>query len=164
GAELRRLFESAIATGRRVRSETGIGRGAASVPYAGVEFARGRLGTLNQSTVLLIGTGDTAQLAAKQLAKRGARNLLILGRCTALRPAGPPPPRAGPPPTPPAATTPPPPPPPPPRPPALPNTPPPPPPRPPRPPPHRRRTPPPRPADSVPLLLIDLSVPRDVDP
>src|SRR5262249_50852382 len=68
GAELRRLFESAIATGRRVRSETGIGRGAASVPYAGVEFARGRLGTLNQSTVLLIGTGDTAQLAAKQLA------------------------------------------------------------------------------------------------
>src|SRR6201995_2709045 len=55
GAELRRLFESAIAAGRRVRSRTAIGRGATSVPYAGVEFARRRLGTLSQSTALLIG-------------------------------------------------------------------------------------------------------------
>ena len=80
GAELRRLFESAIAAGRRVRSRTAIGRGATSVPYAGVEFARRRLGTLSESTVLLIGTGDMAQLAAKQLVKRGAHDLLVLGR------------------------------------------------------------------------------------
>lgn len=80
GAELRRLFESAIAAGRRVRSETGIGRGAASVPYASVEFARRRLGTLDQSTVLLIGTGEMAQLAAKQLVRREVKQLLVLGR------------------------------------------------------------------------------------
>jgi len=80
GTELRRLFESAIAAGRRVRAETAIGRGAASVPQASVDFAHRRLGTLSQSTVLLIGTGDMAELAAKQLVKRGAKRLLVLGR------------------------------------------------------------------------------------
>jgi glutamyl-tRNA reductase len=80
GAELRRLFESAIAAGRRVRSGTAIGQGAASVPYASVELARRRLGTLHDSTALLIGTGDMAQLAAKELVKRGAKELLVLGR------------------------------------------------------------------------------------
>jgi glutamyl-tRNA reductase len=80
GAELRRLFESAVAAGRRVRAGTAIGRGAASIPYASVELARRRLGTLEQSTVLLIGTGDMAELAAKQLGKRGTKRLLVLGR------------------------------------------------------------------------------------
>jgi len=80
GAELRRLFESAVAAGRRVRSRTAIGRGAVSVPHATVEFARLRLGTLSQSTVLLIGTGNMGELVAKQLVKRGAQGLLVLGR------------------------------------------------------------------------------------
>ena len=80
GVELRRMFESAVAAGRRVRSGTTIGRGTASVPHASVEFARERLGTLSESTVLLIGTGTTGELAAKQLVKRGARQLLVLGR------------------------------------------------------------------------------------
>ena len=80
GAELRRLFESAIAAGRRVRAETAIGRGAASVPYASVELARSRFGALDESTVLLIGTGDMARLAAKQLVKRGTKHLLVFGR------------------------------------------------------------------------------------
>ena len=80
GVELRRLFECAIAAGRRVRSRTAIGQGATSVPYASVELARRRLGTLSQSTVLVIGTGDVAQLAAKQLIRRGAKELLVLGR------------------------------------------------------------------------------------
>jgi glutamyl-tRNA reductase len=80
GPELRRLFESAIAAGRRVRSRTALGRGIASVPQAGVEFVRRRLGTLNHSTVLLIGAGTVGELAAKHLAKHGARELLVLGR------------------------------------------------------------------------------------
>jgi glutamyl-tRNA reductase len=80
GAELRRLFESAVAAGRRVRAQTAIGRGAASVPYAAVEFARLRHGTLDRSTVLLIGAGDMGELAAKQLVKRGCKRLLVLGR------------------------------------------------------------------------------------
>ena len=80
GPELRRLFESAIAAGRRVRSRTRLGRGVASVPQASVEFARRRLGTLAGSTVLLIGVGRVAELAARQLAKRGLGELLVLGR------------------------------------------------------------------------------------
>ena len=80
GVELRRLFESAIATGRRVRSRTAIGRGAVSVPYATVEFARARLGTLSRATVLIIGTGALGELATRQLAKRGVKQLLVLGR------------------------------------------------------------------------------------
>jgi glutamyl-tRNA reductase len=80
GPELRRLFESAIAAGRQVRSRTALGRGVASVPQASVEFVRQRLGTLSEFTVLLIGAGTTGELAAKHLAKHGARELLVLGR------------------------------------------------------------------------------------
>ena len=80
GPQLRRLFESAIAAGRRVRSETAIGRGMASVPQASVEFARQRLGTLSESTALLIGAGTVSELAAKQLVKRGVAEVLVLGR------------------------------------------------------------------------------------
>jgi len=80
GPEVRRLFESAIAAGRLVRSRTDLGRGVTSVPHASVEFARRRLGTLEGSTALLIGTGRVAELAAGQLAKRGVRELLVLGR------------------------------------------------------------------------------------
>jgi glutamyl-tRNA reductase len=83
GPELRRMFECAAATGRRVRSDTAIGRGATSIPNASVEFARRRLGTLRDSSALVIGTGDTAQLAAKHLAKRGAKELLVLSRTPA---------------------------------------------------------------------------------
>jgi glutamyl-tRNA reductase len=80
GPELRRLFESAIAAGKRVRARTGIGRGIASVPHAGVELARRRRGTLRDAVVLLIGAGATAELAAKQLARHGVRELIVLGR------------------------------------------------------------------------------------
>jgi len=48
GPEVRRLFETAIAAGRRVRSHTGLGRGVASVSSAAVDFVRLRLGTLRQ--------------------------------------------------------------------------------------------------------------------
>jgi len=80
GPELRRLFESAIAAARRVRSETALGRGVASVPQASVEFARKRLGTLTRSTVLLVGAGNMGELAAKQLVKCRVGELLVLGR------------------------------------------------------------------------------------
>jgi glutamyl-tRNA reductase len=80
GPELRRLFESAIAAGRRVRSGTALSRGVASVPHASVEFVRQRLGPVSSSTVLLIGAGATGELAAKHLSKHKPRQLLILGR------------------------------------------------------------------------------------
>jgi len=83
GPELRRLFESAIAAGRRVRARTGLGRGLTNVPQAGVELARRRLGTLAGTTVLLIGAGRVAELAARDLRKHDVRELLVLGRAGA---------------------------------------------------------------------------------
>jgi len=80
GPELRRMFEAAISAGRRVRADTGLGRGLTSVPHASVEFARRRLGTLRHSTVLLIGAGRVGELAAGQIARHGARGLLVVGR------------------------------------------------------------------------------------
>jgi glutamyl-tRNA reductase len=80
GTELRRLFESAISAGRRVRSRTALGRGVASLPQASVELACQRLGTLHGSTALLIGAGATSALAAKQLARHDLRELLVVGR------------------------------------------------------------------------------------
>ena len=80
GPELRRLFEAAISAGRQVRSRTALARGVASVPQASIEFVRQRLGTLSRSTVLLIGAGTTGELAAKHLMKHGAREILVLGR------------------------------------------------------------------------------------
>jgi glutamyl-tRNA reductase len=80
GPELRRLFESAISAGRQARSRTALGRGVASLAQASVDLVRQRLGTLEESTVLLIGAGATGELAAKQLAHHGVRELVILGR------------------------------------------------------------------------------------
>jgi glutamyl-tRNA reductase len=80
GPELRRLFESAISAGRQARSRTALGRGVASLPQASVDLVRQRLGTLDGSTVLLIGAGAMGELAAKQLAHHGVRELVILGR------------------------------------------------------------------------------------
>jgi glutamyl-tRNA reductase len=80
GPELRRLFDSAIAAGRRVRSGTAVGRGVASIPHASIDFISRRLGTLSDSTVLLIGAGITGELAAKHLAKHSPREVLVFGR------------------------------------------------------------------------------------
>jgi glutamyl-tRNA reductase len=83
GPELRCLFESAISAGRQVRSRTALARGVASVSHASIELIRQRLGTLSQSTVLLIGAGTTGELAAKHLIRHRPRELLVLGRGSA---------------------------------------------------------------------------------
>jgi glutamyl-tRNA reductase len=74
GPELRRLFESAIAAARRVRAETALGHGVASIPRASVEYACRHRGTLSHSTVLLIDLAvprdvdpDAAALAGVEL-------------------------------------------------------------------------------------------------
>jgi glutamyl-tRNA reductase len=82
GPELRRMFESAISAGRQVRSRTALARGVASVSHASIELVRQRLGTLSQSTVLLIGAGTMGELAAKHLIKHRPHELLVLGRGT----------------------------------------------------------------------------------
>lgn len=80
GPVLSRLFRSAITTGKRVRHETSLGSGAASVSQAGVELARRRLETLENRRVLLVGSGDVSELAAQNLLANGAGELLVVNR------------------------------------------------------------------------------------
>jgi len=81
GTVVHRLFEEAIACGKRARTETEIGRGAVSVSLAAVQLARQILGRLKNHTVLLIGAGDTGETTAKMLLDDGAApNLLVCNR------------------------------------------------------------------------------------
>ncbi len=80
GAILTRLFRNAITTGKRVRHETSLGSGAASVSQAGVELARRRLGSLDDCRVLLVGSGAVSELAAQNLLANGAGELFVVNR------------------------------------------------------------------------------------
>ncbi len=81
GPVLNRMFRGALATGKRVRTETRIGEGGISVPSAAVELARRSLGgDLRARRVLLIGAGETAELTAKALAARGVEAVFVANR------------------------------------------------------------------------------------
>jgi glutamyl-tRNA reductase len=75
-----RLFRDAIATGKRVRTETALGRAHDSVSSVAVDLARSLLGDLAARTVLMIGAGETAELTAKALHQRGADTVFVANR------------------------------------------------------------------------------------
>jgi glutamyl-tRNA reductase len=77
---LSRLFHLAIASGRRVRNQTTLGRYAVSVSAAAVDAVRRQLADLQQATVLLIGAGDAGKLSARTLARLGTGRLLVASR------------------------------------------------------------------------------------
>jgi glutamyl-tRNA reductase len=83
GPVLHHLFQHALAAGKRVRTETALGQGAASVSQAGVELARHRLGELRGREVLLVGGGEVSELAAQNLVANGANRLMIVNRTLA---------------------------------------------------------------------------------
>ncbi len=80
GAILNRLFRGALAAGKRVRDETRIGEGGISVPSAAVELATRTLGELTGRHVLLIGAGETAELTARALTVRGVETVFVANR------------------------------------------------------------------------------------
>ncbi len=80
GVYLNRLFETANQTAKRVRTETNIGSGAVSVAYAAVELAAKIFKDLSKHTALLIGSGETGQLVAKHLKKKGVQKIIITNR------------------------------------------------------------------------------------
>ena len=77
---LSRLFHSALRTGGKVRSETRIGRNAVSVSSTAVALARNMLGDLTCSTVLVVGAGEAGKLAARSLRESGASRLVVTSR------------------------------------------------------------------------------------
>lgn len=80
GPVLRRLLRSAGAAGKRSRQETAISAGAVSLGYATVELARNIFRGLENCRVLLIGAGEIARSVARPLVERGARELRVANR------------------------------------------------------------------------------------
>lgn len=80
GHTLTRLMNRAFAVAKRVRNETGIGSSAVSISFVAVELARKVFETLSGTTVMLVGAGEMAELAAKHLLNYGASRILIANR------------------------------------------------------------------------------------
>jgi glutamyl-tRNA reductase len=80
GSVLQALRNRALASAKRARSETGIGHNAVSVSYVAVELARKIFGDLRGCNVLLVGAGKMSELAAKHLVRNGARATVLGGR------------------------------------------------------------------------------------
>jgi glutamyl-tRNA reductase len=75
-----RLFGAALQAGKRARSETGIGRERVSVSTVAVDLARDVVGDLASRSVVIIGTGEMAELTAQALAHQGVRPVFVANR------------------------------------------------------------------------------------
>jgi glutamyl-tRNA reductase len=80
GSVLNALRNRSIAAAKRARSETGIGQNAVSVSYVAVELAKKIFGELKERNVLLVGAGKMSELAARHLVRGGARATVLGGR------------------------------------------------------------------------------------
>jgi glutamyl-tRNA reductase len=80
GAIANRLFQDALRTGKRARSETGISRSPASVASVAVALATRALGGLAGRHVLVIGAGKHGELTARTLAEQGADTVFVASR------------------------------------------------------------------------------------
>jgi glutamyl-tRNA reductase len=80
GPQLQALFRAAVRTGRRARAETRIGASPAAFVEAGATLADRYLGGLEGRSVIVVGAGSMAALAAKHLTGRGAARLRIVSR------------------------------------------------------------------------------------
>ena len=80
GAILNRLFTKAFSVGKRIRSETTIATGAVSISYAAVELAKKIFNTLEGKTVAILGAGEMSELTAKHLVSNGVSNVIVANR------------------------------------------------------------------------------------
>jgi glutamyl-tRNA reductase len=83
GPQLDRLFQHAFSTAKRARSDTRIGANPVSVASTAVRLAQESFARLEESTVLLIGAGETIELAARHLVQAKVKRLLVANRTLA---------------------------------------------------------------------------------
>jgi glutamyl-tRNA reductase len=83
GPVLNRLFHASFAVGKRVRTETGLGSGAVSVSYAAVALAKKIFGDLHGRNVVVIGAGEMGKLTAIHLKSQNVRQITIVSRTIA---------------------------------------------------------------------------------
>src|SRR2546421_3368133 len=77
---LTQLFEQTMRVAKKVRTDTGIGEHAVSVPYAAVELAKKIFGELGGLQVLLLGAGEMGELTAEHLSKFGLKQIFVANR------------------------------------------------------------------------------------
>ena len=80
GQILNRLFTKAISVGKRVRTETNIASGAVSIGYAAVELAKKIFQSLENKTVAIVGAGEMSELTAQHLVENGASRVIVANR------------------------------------------------------------------------------------
>ncbi|OGW15765.1 MAG: glutamyl-tRNA reductase [Nitrospinae bacterium RIFCSPLOWO2_12_FULL_47_7] len=80
GVLLNQLFEKAFNVAKKVREETGIAESSVSISSAAVELARKIFEDLENRVVMLVGTGEMAELAAKQLISYGVKTVYVASR------------------------------------------------------------------------------------
>ncbi|MEO7199337.1 MAG: glutamyl-tRNA reductase [Dokdonella sp.] len=79
-APLERLFQNTFSVAKRVRSDTRIGANSVSVAYTAVRLAERVFADLGQACVLLIGAGETIELTARHLSEAKVRRLIVANR------------------------------------------------------------------------------------
>ncbi len=80
GKLLGRLFQHTFSVAKQIRTDTAIGSSPVSIAFAAVNLAKQIFGNLNESTVLLIGAGETIELAARHLAETGIKKMIVANR------------------------------------------------------------------------------------
>ena len=80
GVILNRFLHKAFSVAKRVRTETAIASSAVSVSFAAVELARKIFDTLDDKTVMLIGAGEMCELAAKHFVNNGVKKVMVTNR------------------------------------------------------------------------------------
>jgi len=80
GRAFNRLFRQSFEVGKRVRTETEIGENAVSISYAAVELARKVFDSLEGRTILVLGAGKMSELTAKHLVSNGVKAVLVANR------------------------------------------------------------------------------------
>jgi glutamyl-tRNA reductase len=80
GPVLNRLFQSAIHAGKRARTETGISRNPASVSSLAASLAERVVHPIAEAQIVILGAGEMAELAVEALHKRGANRILVVNR------------------------------------------------------------------------------------
>jgi glutamyl-tRNA reductase len=81
GKKMNRLFQTTFAVVKKIRTQTAIGRGATSVGSVAVELAEKVFGSdLSDKTVMILGAGKMGEACIKHLAKRGAQTVLVANR------------------------------------------------------------------------------------
>lgn len=80
GPVLNRLFQSAIHAGKRARTETGISRNPASISSLAASLAERAVHPIAEAQIVILGAGEMAELAVEALRKRGAKRIQVVNR------------------------------------------------------------------------------------